>query len=288
MSGGWDSCANRVVVCGLARNIAEHVDPLGRLIEQWRTEIGHFELVVFENDSADDTLQRLDDLAGKADAITVIAESGLDRRIPERLTRLAYARNRCLEHIESRAAAPDYVIMIDLDGVVVPSLCKGRDLVRAIDFLQADPKHAAAFANSTPKYYDLFALRCTGWVEADCVEEILRNRMAMGSRQAKERFLYSKQLSIKTDAAPIEVDSAFGGLGIYKYDFIKGKRYSTSSASAKQCEHISLNADIAASGGRLYILPSLIVQAPAEHLKPSHTARLKKQLRKLLPSGVRL
>ena len=74
------------------------------------------------------------------------------------------------------------------------------------------------------------------------------------------------------DAEPLEVDSAFGGLGIYKIgaildnqrDFVgsKKKQIQTDTGLREMgwqlCEHVAFHAGLREQGGRLFILPYLI------------------------------
>ena len=90
---------------------------------------------------------------------------------------------------------------------------------------------------------------------------------------------------IERHALPIEVDSAFGGLGIYKISSVlKNQRTFTGykrkllptargrfEVGWQMCEHISFNAGFREIGERLFILPYL-VNAPTRELTHSPEA----------------
>jgi len=86
-------------------------------------------------------------------------------------------------------------------------------------------------------------------------------------------------ISIKNTHNPILVDSAFGGLGIYKKNLMVQSRYiGLSSNNEEICEHVSFNEKLTHLGYKLYIIPSLINGGWNEHnrgLKPLRRALLK-------------
>jgi len=80
-------------------------------------------------------------------------------------------------------------------------------------------------------------------------------------------------LTFAPDSPPVEVDSAFGGLGIYALDWVRrapnpylGSRVHVRRRHdgrlihfrMQQCEHVHFHAGLRRQGGRLFILPALI------------------------------
>jgi hypothetical protein len=89
--------------------------------------------------------------------------------------------------------------------------------------------------------------------------------------EAFDRVFRPRVFSLPKEAAPVSVDSAFGGLGIYKMRSAIGGAYRgereirvTPHGSAELqmtvqlCEHVPFNRRITKNGGRLFIVPSLI------------------------------
>ena len=74
---------------------------------------------------------------------------------------------------------------------------------------------------------------------------------------------------------PIAVESAFGGMGIYKTSLLGNAWYSGRDNLGREvCEHVGFNFCVRQNGAKLYIMPALLNDAPAEHLAPgSRTAR---------------
>jgi hypothetical protein len=131
------------------------------------------------------------------------------------------------------------------------------------------------FSNQTFGYYDLYALRSKGWVENDCFAELSNlKKMSPFSQRYDNSFLdflsafkhfdklrvqaiYSKMHKLK--GKPIRVESAFGGLAIYKPEVFLSFDYSTiSDSSYGNCEHLDLHSKCVNSGLNLYIDPKLI------------------------------
>jgi hypothetical protein len=100
---------------------------------------------------------------------------------------------------------------------------------------------------------------------------------------AKEIAIKQNQNKIATDRKPIPVESAFGGLGLYRLAKTVGCVYSgqTTTCTCTElmkniapnscfpytCEHISFHKDmIDKHGAKLFILPSLLVKSQDEHL----------------------
>ena len=95
----------------------------------------------------------------------------------------------------------------------------------------------------------------------------------VSAEEANARTFARRLHKFQRTEAPIEVDSAFGGLAIYKTAYIvknpnpyvgyKMKSVPTEDgtfglARWQTCEHVHFNAGIRSMGGRLFIMPSLI------------------------------
>src|SRR5207249_3059391 len=127
---------------------------------------------------------------------------------------------------------------------------------------------AAVFANPTPVYYDVWALRHPVWCPNDCWQEARLHSGAMGANLAVQVFVASRQVHIDPAAPPFRVNSAFGGLGIYRLsDALTGRYQGIEVDGNLVCEHVPFHRSIAERTGHGFeILPSLLVAAPAAHL----------------------
>ena len=87
---------------------------------------------------------------------------------------------------------------------------------------------------------------------------------------------------IPVDTPPIQVESAFGGLGIYKMRYVLNNKsryvgheykYFIDEAMVfsklQTCEHVSFHQGIAAQGGQMFILPYLVNSDQDTEFNPS-------------------
>ncbi|HEY1803077.1 MAG TPA: hypothetical protein VGG45_01225 [Terracidiphilus sp.] len=66
----------------------------------------------------------------------------------------------------------------------------------------------------------------------------------------------------------IEVDSAFGGLAVYRRDALSGVKYvGLGEARHEVCEHVSLHRQIKSAGRRIFINPQLVNAGVTEHAR---------------------
>ncbi len=95
----------------------------------------------------------------------------------------------------------------------------------------------------------------------------------MAWRTAHARHIGKRQVRINPQQGAILVDSAFGGLGIYKVCSLGDAWYSGRDETGRvACEHVAFHSRIRQSGWKLYIIPALLNDAPAEHLEPASGA----------------
>jgi hypothetical protein len=85
----------------------------------------------------------------------------------------------------------------------------------ARNWLWEQPERRGVFANSSPFYYDLWPLRHPTWCPDDCWKRVRRAQAILGFDEAVRRHVARLQFPIALTRAPIPVNSAFGGLGIY-------------------------------------------------------------------------
>ncbi len=257
----------RAAIVGAARDCARHLpkvlDNLERIAETYAETFFVFAV----SDSTDDTFRQLETWIANGRNGRVLDLGTLEPTIPVRTARIAYARNACLDAVRSSIAAEyDHLIVVDLDDVLDGNLA--IDAVRqAADWLDAAPDRAGVFANAAPRYYDIWALRHERWCPGDCWHAIWGRSADQSFEAAKFRESLFRQIVLPSSMPPIAVQSAFGGLGLYKMAFARQAAYSGLDPQDRPVsEHVAFNAAIRAAGGELHILPSLIVQAPRQHL----------------------
>lgn len=265
--GAQHAAGRTAVFSGVARNCARWLPDVLRNIERLAGGYSAASFVFAVSDSTDGSaglLQAWLD-AGRQGSLLDLGE--LAATLPRRTERIAFARNACLEEI-ARAGwtGRDHLVVLDLDDVLsAPAPVEAFE--QAGRWLDEEPARLAVFASASPAYYDIWALRHRTWCPDDCWHAIWGRPREVSFEAAKFREVFSRQIDLPPSLDPIEVRSAFGGLGIYRMSSVRRARYDGLDALGREAsEHVAFNAAIASEGGALYILPALRVQAPREHL----------------------
>jgi len=194
------------------------------------------------------------------------------KNIPKRGLILEAARNAYLKIIKDSNSLKkyDYLIVMDFDDVSIFEIEK-KNILKSIEFLNSDKSIAGIFPNQRGMYYDMWTLRHKTICPVDVWEEILDYKIKnkVTDEIAYECTLKKRKFNLDENNSPLEVDSAFGGFGIYKMDYIlknqkpyigsKTKKIDKNNTIKWQvCEHVQFNMGIKDLGGKLYILPYLI------------------------------
>jgi glycosyltransferase involved in cell wall biosynthesis len=252
-----------ILIAGPARNNA---DTLATEVSTLLSSVAGFKksyCLVVESDSTDTTLDYLERLQKALPSFDYISLGHLAKKMPKRTERLAFARNRILEEIRNnpKYAAVDYVVMADLDGI---NRSITREKIEAC--WQLTPPWDVITAIQSERYYDIWALRHPDWNPIDCFTQRSRLEPVIGKEAANNLAVKAKQVVLPSTGM-IEVDSAFGGLGIYKRDALLAGRYiGLDDAGNEACEHISFHTDLRKAGYRIFINCALVNSA--HHIDP--------------------
>jgi hypothetical protein len=247
---------DEILIVGICRDVGAEISNEIRRLKESFSDFKKVHFYIIESDSKDNTIEVLNDLSKEFGNFDFVSLGEVQQQIPDRWSRIAYLRNLCIsEYLNSEKYAQcNFVAVSDLDGV-------NRELttssIRAV-FERSD--WAACFANQSGHYYDIFALRHPTWSPNDCWkhEKILRSS-GVNPIRARELSVYKRQIRIPPNSEWIEVDSAFGGLGIYKREFLINALYeSRDSNDELVCEHVSFNKGISRNGGKLFVVPAFI------------------------------
>lgn len=256
----------RMIFAGCVRNGARTLASVLANIDRLAARCRAAHVILAENDSTDGSLLLLQTWARDRSDVTLLAPKDLDRRFPERTDRLCHIRNLCLEAVAAQGLTDfDAYTVLDFDDEnAAPIDTAGFE--RAVAFLFGASDIAGVFATSSPVYYDIYALRHERWCPTDCWREIAALPSARRAEGYRE-LVRDRQVPIAADHAPIAVDSAFGGLGIYRMSYAAQARYSAREADGSPvCEHVLFNRMIRALGGRLFVHPALRNHTPWQHV----------------------
>lgn len=261
--------------CGVVRNGGSALQATLDGLEAVRSKFLDTKFIIVTNDNTDSTDEVLDKWANMSPKRNIVVRiDGLLEAFPNRIDRICAARNFYLRkvQIEAKEAHWEYCIVVDLDG---PN--ESLDPNWFHDLEKFPVAWDAIFANQKEAYYDVYALRHDRWCPQDCWVEVESSISRIIKRIPKVRswvrrnlvnkLVFARQHKIVRTHPPIKVNSAFGGLGIYRVQALNGIYYGSRRANNYVvCEHVVLNEAIAKRGGNLYVAPNLINGAPKEHL----------------------
>ena len=283
----------KVAIVFLARNSEKTLPGFLKKTERLRSYFGDSRVFVVENGSKDRT-RRILRAYGKSHpnvTLDLFNDSNIDK-LP-RMEKMAFLRNRCLDLVRGSGFAPDYYIIIDGDldynvTSVVKALQKApSDWVALFAngryFLKAGPLRIPVL------YYDLFA-----YLPEPPVSEVGE---CMTKAEMLELRRFTHQALKKTRYLPCR--SAFGGVGVYRYDAVKDLRYVVEENKRSLefeylCEHIPFNREVL-KHGTLYVCRDMKVNYEPvgfkwwlgiylmEHGKDRELQTMKRIYRKLFP-----
>jgi hypothetical protein len=228
----------RVVICGLARNVAEVLPATIGAIERLGSAFADYRVVLYENDSHDRTPELLSGWAAVNRRVTALSQRRGDPvnrpiRCLERAARMACYRNQYLNFVRRTYRDYDYVIVVDTDlggewneaGIAITFGHDDWDFVGSYGIL-----HRLSRQGFQQVHYDAWAYRLLG------------SDTAIPTKIAN-RFMPTQ------DQTLIPVNSCFGGLGIYRMASLVASHYGGSD-----CEHVTLHRGMREAGhARLYL-----------------------------------
>ena len=145
-------------------------------------------------------------------------------------------------------------MVVDLDGMNA-SLTK--DSVRKT--LEKSEVWDAVFANQRGRYFDIGALRHEYWSPNDCFRAMGWASTITTEKRARLLAIQSRMIKLEETAGLIPVDSAYGGLGIYKLNaFIRGSYVGFDQFGEPQLDFVTFNLRLSKMGYRLFIDSQLI------------------------------
>jgi hypothetical protein len=244
-----------ILIAGIARDCAKTIRADVERLASAFGIVRDVRWLIVESDSADDTPPILAAMQKTIPNFRAISLGRLRGDIPVRTERIAHCRNRYLEELRGdRYSDVDYVVVSDLDGM--NRLLTQRGVMSS--FARSD--WDVCCANQRGPYYDILALRHPTWSPGDCLDQLRQLKaQGVGEEAALRIAIYSKMVRIPSNREWIEVDSAFGGLAIYRKAILTGASYrGTDAAGVSVCEHVALHASIRQRHGRIFINPALI------------------------------
>jgi len=260
---------SRVVFCGLCYNISSKVDNLIKRVEYTGSKFKDYSMVIFENDSTDNTRFLLKEWSKMNSKVYLVpCDEDIDCKLKRkraiyngplsknRMKTMSEYRNRLLNYILAYYHDYDYIIMFDLDikgPWMIDGFAHSFGINKDWDGLFAYGLTSTLLTVSKPIYYDSLAY-------VDYNTDYYNGKMT-------DAFKVAYKLSNLKDKDLIPVNSAFAGIGIYRMSiFTKDKeiRY-TPLDNNYICEHVILHNNMRIKGyNKLYINPYLVVLVGAQ------------------------
>jgi hypothetical protein len=239
-----------MIIVGCARNISQFWNNTEKSLQIIFDSVPNYKCFIIESNSNDNTLDLLNTWASKDLRRNVISLGELKE--PVRTRRIAICRNKYMELIEPYFSEFSEVLMVDLDD----ALNIEYNFKQQLDTCFTRSDWDGLGSNRRGKYYDIWALRSKILgITYDCWEMALKHKTGIRFNHGKfsfgdqrKKYVYDHQKVYSETLPWIPVESAFGGLAIYKTSAIKGRRY-----NGQTCEHVSFN-----EGLKMYINPRLI------------------------------
>lgn len=238
---------SKVVLCGLARDVERHLEPVIARIERLGDCFADYAVAVYESDSRDGTAARLQRWRRENARVAVLSEVLRAPVWPQsvseaRMLHMAACRNRCLELAGDTCSGADFVIVLDMD---LPQGFSYQGLASTFGHADWDVvgSNSILFAPAVDmplgrrEFFDAWAFRTDAYPDASTLREVNELRFERGEPL-------------------VPVRSCFGGLCVYRAPvFFCGERY-----GGGDCEHVVFNERLRGRGyDRQFLNPSQIV-----------------------------
>ena len=230
-------------------------------------------VIVIENDSIDQTKNILTEWERNSNNIVVISEDYHTKTIPDktkecplpgasiyRNDKMSFYRNKYMEYLKSTNIEYDYLMIIDID-------VDGFDEQGIVSTISNAPSDwTALFANGV-RYLNFLKRIKIGYYDGYplILFDEKKDKIVIEKRFKELEYNICKIVKIRKKEKYIKCISAFGGIGIYKYQYIKDARYyaipnNRSKIMESLAEHISLNYELyKKSVGANYIATEMVV-----------------------------
>lgn len=238
--------SKRVVLGGLARDLGGVIETTIARMERLGRLFADYRVVIYENDSRDNTRQRLSDWMRVNSRVLVVTEdlnspvNQSDRSLA-RAERMAYYRRQCHREICQRYSDFDNVILIDMD-------LEGGWSYDGV--ANTFGKNDWDFVGSNGVIYRRRGLELNRLVHFDAWAFRQDEDFTPMTTAEVNAITYSRGESL------VPLTSCFGGLGVYRMPAYAAGEYDNGT----DIEHVPFHRSMRESGfGRIFLNPSQMV-----------------------------
>jgi glycosyltransferase involved in cell wall biosynthesis len=251
-----------IIIVGIVRNISNTIhEDLEKLSEAF-CNAGSIDFFVAESGSSDNSLKVLAELANQRDNFEYTT-LGINENL-SRTENMADARNAYLEYLraENRLSKYSYVVIADFNKL------NNKISTASVESCFKRDGWDVVTANQSGRYYDAWALRHPLWSPNDCWEQHeFYRKYTKFPESAITYSMRSRMLKIPSNSEWIPVDSAFGGLAIYRTEILNSNAlYSGIRGDGRKiCEHVPFHSELHDNGARIYLNPAFINARGTDH-----------------------
>lgn len=213
----------KVIVCGVCKNVEKQLHMTIGSIEKLGSSFLDYKVFVYENNSQDKTKQKLHEWMMSNPRVMVVTENFTPAELytlqtvdgvscVSHVNVIAYARNCVLERVLQPVYDDyKYLIMVDMDS------SRPWDIEGILSSFYCSCEWDAILANGindSLRMYDYFAWR--------------NYQMPVGPERIGDVFwetILKSPLMFERSHPMVPVESAFGGIGVYRREILKGCRY---------------------------------------------------------------
>lgn len=251
-----------IIIVGIVRNIASTMTKDMRRLASAFSQFEKIDWFVVESGSTDKSSELLEEIS-KRDFNFKFVGLTSDETL-SRTENMALARNVYLDYLRRNDLFKKYRFVVIADFNNLNNRVDTSAVLSCFEQLSWD----VVTANQSGKYYDIWALRHTIWSPNDCWEQhAFFRKYTKFPERAVTFSLRARMLKIPRDSEWINVDSAFGGLAIYKSSlFSSTAKYAGKTDSGKRiCEHVPFHEALVASGAQIFINPRFVNTRSTDH-----------------------
>lgn len=252
-----------IVIVGIVKNSAKTILADVAILTEAFSDAITIKWFLVESNSTDKTIEKLEQLKNTQPYFKYISLGKTGNNSESRTVGMAKARNEYLDEITKNPEykSAKYFVVADFNGT------NSKLDVESVRSCFKRTDWDVCTANQNGPYYDLWALRHELWQSGDCWRQLdFFKRFIKFPEKALYIAVNSKMIQIPKESDWIEVDSAFGGLAIYKRNLAGKSKYSgTVENEFAVCEHVPFHSELRKKGFRIFINPRLINSEKNDH-----------------------
>jgi glycosyltransferase involved in cell wall biosynthesis len=254
-----------IIILAAARNVAHILESQVEVLNKSFRDFKEVRFYFVESHSTDSTLVILKNIEAKYKNFRFESISSISDPSKTRTERISLARNKAMQYAANFSDSLDYVVVADVDGV-------NSGLTRSSVISNwSNSEWDMVAANQRRDYYDVWALRLKDVCPNDCWEDFENLCKITSEKTAFILSVKSKMKSFIGTQGFVRVDSAFGGIAIYKSSIYFDSEYrGMSEKGIPICEHVPFNSNLVENGARLFINPEFINSESSTSSLPVH------------------